>query len=409
MSKGIILGIDLSKDNTQIAYLDNETPRSICVGTRDNFLIPTIVCYNSDLDEWTAGDEAVNKSALPGSTIYKDFQKMVEEKSENWEKVFSTFISYILKLAVNYCNGSLVKNILITVEDVKPEFVWGVEEVLESLGYDRERVRVISHAESFIYYILNQNKDIWVNNVYYINFDEDRCIFRRLNVTKGRGPHVAGVELADWSDKFNLEDVKRNPELVDEKLSVFMDIKLKEHIVSSVFLSGQGFYLADWPKTIDVLCRNRRVFKGNNLIVKGATYGAREFFMTPVLDEYLISCKGRTKVKISLAVKYRGQDSNVTLSNVGDYWYQVKSSVECLVDTPTEAVFEVYDVMTSKSTEFEVDLAKLPDRPSKCTRIEVKFEYVEENKIAVEIRDLGFGEFFKASDVVLRKEVSIHG
>ena len=64
MGKGIILGIDFSIDFTQMAVLDDEiNPRSISIGTEDNFLIPSVVCYNSELNEWSAGDEAVNKIA----------------------------------------------------------------------------------------------------------------------------------------------------------------------------------------------------------------------------------------------------------------------------------------------------------------------------------------------------------
>ncbi len=82
----------------------------------------------------------------------------------------------------------------------------------------------------------------------------------------------------------------------------FWEEQLKKHVVSGVFLSGEGFYVDGWQKTLSVLCRNRRVFKGSNLIVKGAAYGAREFFYVRVLDKYLISCKGRTRVKIVMAV-----------------------------------------------------------------------------------------------------------
>ena len=55
MGKGIILGIDFSIDFTQMAVLDDEiNPRSISIGTEDNFLIPSVVCYNSELNEWSA-------------------------------------------------------------------------------------------------------------------------------------------------------------------------------------------------------------------------------------------------------------------------------------------------------------------------------------------------------------------
>ena len=108
-----------------------------------------------------------------------------------------------------------------------------------------------------------------------------------------------------------------------------------------MFLSGEGFYAEGWAKTLQTICRNRRVFKGNNLIVKGATYGAKEFFYMKTLKDYIISCKGRTRVRVTMSVKHKERDSMVTLSDIGDYWYQAKSKTECIMEEPTEAVFEI--------------------------------------------------------------------
>ncbi len=40
-----------------------------------------------------------------------------------------------------------------------------------------------------------------------------------------------------------------------------------------------------------------------------------------------------------MSVKHKERDSMVTLSDIGDYWYQVKSKTECIMEEPTEAVF----------------------------------------------------------------------
>ena len=87
------------------------------------------------------------------------------------------------------------------------------------------------------------------------------------------------------------------------------------------------------------MCRNRRVFKGNNLIVKGAAYAAKEFFYMKTLKDYIISCKGRTRVRVTMSVKYKERDSMVTLSDIGDYWYQAKSKTECIMDANLQKLF----------------------------------------------------------------------
>ena len=412
MGKGMILGIDFSMEYAQLAYLDNEgNPQSVSIGTGENYLVPAVVCYNSELQEWSAGEEAVNKGRLGNSTVYKNLSTIFNEDStverDEAKKAVSTFMSFLIKLAVNYSNGRLIKNILITVNDVNPQIIEGLTEVFTGLGYNEDDIKVISHSESFVYYILNQNKDIWINNVLFLQLDSHEFTCRRLNVIKGRQPHVADVSVTDLSNLFSMELVLKEPLGADEILAEYLEEKLKKHVVSGVFLSGEGFYTDGWQRTLSVLCRNRRVFKGSNLLVKGAAYGAKEFFHLPVLDKYLISCKGRTRVKIIMAVKYKERDSFITLSNIGEYWHQAKSRAECIMEKPTEAVFEIQDIMNHTNESFKIDLKNFPNRAPNTTRIEVDFKYLTENSFEIEIKDLGFGEFFKSSGMSVRKEVTL--
>lgn len=410
MSKGVILGIDFSMEFTQLAYLDEDgNPQSISFGTEDNYLIPTVVCYNSELKEWSAGEEAVNKGRLGNSHLYKGLPEMFQEQTDNekMDNIMTTYMSYLLKIAVNYCNGRLIKNILITLEDVNPQIMEGLTKTFVKLGYSENDIKIMSHSESFVYYVLNQNKDIWINKVYFLNLTKEGFSCRKLNVIKGRQFKMADVKVEDLSDILTLQMTQDSPEAADVIVSDYMDEQLKSNVVSAVFLSGEGFYIDGWEKTLSLICRNRRVFKGNNLIVKGAAYGAREFFYTPVLSDFLISCKGRTRVKVTMEVKHKERESSVTLSNIGDYWYQARSKVECIMEQPTEAEFEIHDIMNHTNEHFKIDLTEFPKRPSKTTRIEIDFRYLSENKFEIEIRDLGFGEFFKSSGMSIKKEITL--
>lgn len=410
MAKELILGIDFSRDYAQLAYIDNKgTPQSVSMGTADNYLIPSIVCYNSELNEWSVGDEAVNKSARIGSQVYRDLPLLFDGdmEQEKLRQIMVVFFSYLIKLAVNECNGRLIKNILITVEEVNPSILKGLTEVLAGLGYGEEDIKIISHSESFVYYTLNQNKDIWINKVLFLELSRYGFTCRRLEVIKGKEPHVADVEVEDLSDMLTLEMVEKESAGADKILADYMEDLLKKHVVSGIYLSGEGFYKEGWQKTLQIICRNRRVFKGNNLIVKGAAYGAKETFLPSTLDRYLIACKGRTRVKITMALEYKGKDSNITLSNIGDYWYNARSRVECIMEKPTQAVFEIQDLITHTSENFTMDLREFPKREPNTTRIQVDFKYVDENRFEIKISDLGFGEFFESSGMVVMREITV--
>ena len=410
MAKEIILGIDFSRDNSQIAYIDDMgKPQSVSMGTANNYLIPTVVCYNNKLDEWSAGEEAINKSRYENSQLYTNLPEMFEQnvEKEQLEDVMKAFFSYLIKCAVNNCNGRLIKNILITVEEVTPTILNGLMEIMESLGYGKDDIKIISHSESFVYYTLNQNKDIWINKVLFLELNQNHFFMRMLEVVKVRKPYVADVSMEDLSHMINLEMVQKDVSVADQILAEYMDEILKTHVVSGIYLSGEGFYVDGWQKTLQLMCRNRRVFKGNNLIVKGAAYGAKEEFLPSTLDQYLISCKGRTRVKIAMAVEYKGKDSNITLSNIGDYWYNARSKFECIMEKPVEAVFEIQDLINHTNDTFKIDLRNFPKREPNTTRIQVEFKYIEEKKIEIAITDLGFGEFFESSGMVVKKEITL--
>ena len=416
-----------------MAVLDDEiNPRSISIGTEDNFLIPSVVCYNSELNEWSAGDEAVNKSRLNNSTEYRKLPEILKQNygEDLTKQIITTYMSYLLKVAVNYSNGKLIKNVLVTLNEVTPEMIELITTAFTNLGYNANDIKIISHSESFVYYVLNQGKDIWINQVYFLNFDRNDFSCRKLNVIKGKQVHVADVTVEDLNDRMTYDSVKNNMYaesyfepgrkrmvkplggnalLIEPHylVSLYMEDQLKKNVVSGVFLSGEGFYAEGWAKTLQTICRNRRVFKGNNLIVKGAAYGAKEFFYMKTLKDYIISCKGRTRVRVTMSVKHKERDSMVTLSDIGDYWYQAKSKTECIMEEPTEAVFEIHNIMKHTTEEFRIDLTEFPKRPPKTTRISVDFKYLTENKFQITITDLGFGEFFKSSGMSVTKEIEI--
>ena len=63
------------------------------------------------------------------------------------------------------------------------------------------------------------------------------------------------------------------------------------------------------------------------------------------------------------------------------------------MEEPTEAVFEIHNIMKHTTEEFRIDLTEFPKRPPKTTRISVDFKYLTENKFQITITDLGFGEY----------------
>ena len=419
MGKGIILAIDFSMDFTQLAYLENDvTPKNIHTKNKDTFQIPTTVCYNKELMEWSSGDEAVSKGRLNNSTSYTNLPKMCNKKMRKDDReVIKVFMEYLLDLARRRCKTRVIRDILISVEDLNPTIVDNIKKIFVEMGFEKKQVRIVSHTESFIYFILNQNSDIWVNKVLLVNYNKYDFSFRKLSVMKSRKPYVADVEEKDYSfieNKIKEKNVVFDSELddnamvqLDKSLARQLAKELKDDVVSAIYLVGQGFIDANWDNTIKEICENRRVFQGNNLFVKGAAYAAKEIFHLPTLEEFVISCEGRTRVKITMSLKKKDRDSAIALSDIGQHWYGANKTIECITEEPTVAEFAIHDIINKKTDHFELDLTGFPKRPPKTTRLQVNFKYLTEHEIEVEIKDLGFGEFYEASNKSVKKTLKV--
>ena len=108
-----------------------------------------------------------------------------------------------------------------------------------------------------------------------------------------------------------------------------------------------------------------------------------------------------------MEVNHQGSEKRLVLSKIGTDWYEAGAVAECILDKPTIAKFTIQSPITKESENFYIDLQDFPARKNKTVRIRIKFAYVNENKFAIEIKDIGFGEFYESSGKVVREEVTV--
>ena len=83
----------------------------------------------------------------------------------------------------------------------------------------------------------------------------------------------------------------------------FIESVFDKRIVSSVFLTGEGFENEWYPKSLRVLCNGRRAFIGNNLYSKGACYTAyRKLYMHIENPVYLSEDKLTDQITVNMRV-----------------------------------------------------------------------------------------------------------
>ncbi len=96
-------------------------------------------------------------------------------------------------------------------------------------------------------------------------------------------------------------------------------------VVSSVYLTGEGFENNWYPNSLKVLCNGRRAFIGNNLYSKGACYSSMRY--ADPYDDGPIYLDGDKDDRTDLpAYAYWGQEGWYPIVAWGTHWYEQTDS-----------------------------------------------------------------------------------
>jgi len=240
------------------------------------------------------------------------------------------------------------------------------------------------------------------------DYNKDQFIYRKMRTIKNTKPKTISVDEEDYSEvmHYSLLSDESGKNIADRKFFQIIQENFRKSVISSVFLTGSGFY-EEWAKeSLPELCSKRKVFKGYNLYVKGSTYSAMKRYKNLNDIEYLFDCVGRTKVNINLLIVHDGRNMALSLSKAGKNWYEAGAQTECILDeiSRIQVVFEEPISMMSKI--YAIELPSF-ERPNKTTRIRISLAYTDDINCVVKIEDLGFGEFFKSTGFSVTKEINI--
>ena len=393
-------------------------PESVStISGEQKYLIPTVIGKINGSNEWCIGDDAVlrekrgediNANDILKSILTEKSIKINEKSYAGHEVLKACFLELFKILSTNY-HITRPDNLVVTVEYPDRILVNLIRDVLIELEFDKDKIKIIGHSESLIYYTVFQKKEIWVNDVLIFDFTDNQFLVRRLNTVRARVPQPIIVEEMDLSQKFKMEYIK------SESGRLEMDTKFLEllrelcgkHIVSTVFLTGMGFYEKWMEDSIRFLCSKRRVFQGYNLFVKGAGYANLSAMGMGNADNYQFVCSGRTLVNIELEIEKDGKTVPVVLSKAGTNWYEAGARAEGILDNSREIKLKLVSSLSKMEKEITIDLRGFPPRPNKTSRIEVLLAYRNDRQCIVLVKDLGFGDFFKASDEKVKTTIDI--
>ena len=418
MKRGCVIGYDINEKGCQISYYDDsmEEPDTM-MASSNNYLIPLVLGYFKD--RWVFGKEAKRLAVVGEDCTETDLYG----KAKRREKVSLAGKTYdAVWLLAKYISLTLqdfenIQYLTFTTPETDVDMAKMLKGIGQHIGVDKEIINVHDYKESFCQYMIFQPKELWQYEAALFYCDEDvirAYMLRELKNSsqKSRESFVTVDKVADARME-ELEAVYpvlhvEKAKAADEHFKRFIQSVFNKKMISSVFLTGDGFENNWYPNSLRVLCNGRRAFMGNNLYSKGACYTAQrrkeEQSNAPVyLDETKLT------EQISVRMRVNGEEGWYPLVSWGNHWYESDRQFEVLLGDTEDIEIHVDSLVTGRHLVESVSLKGLPDRKNYALRLKISTFFSDEKTCHIIFEDMGFGEFFAPSGFRLEKIIELGG
>ena len=405
---GLVIGLDLNDDYTRISCYDEEK----------SWTIPTVICRKKQEEVWLAGEETYACTLVGEGVIVDKLLKMVRKDGTSTiggirytgRELLNLFVRKMLEYPMKEFRENEVDQLVISLQQVDAKMTDTLMYCADFLGIPREKVHVISHMESFVYYVLSQKKDLWTNQVGLFDLSNQRLCYYEMKVQRGLRRNMVQADSENMEEAFNLDilDSPSGSRLADRILCSCGERLLSKKLFSSIFLTGKGFDRTDWAgEFMKLVCHRKKVFAEPVLFARGAAYKGADCRQSATSYPYIFICEGRLKTEVSMRVVRGQKEGSLVLASYGDNWYESKSTMDFILDDQNEIEFTITPLDSKKKKLVRIPLTGFPKRPPRTTRIQMSLAFLDERTMVTVIRDKGFGELFPASDAVIKQEVTL--
>ncbi len=416
----MIIGFDLCDSYTQIAVYDEEAADAVGVEFAQGVdEIPTTICKSRRKEEWKIGEAACEMALLGAGIVVDKLLRLVKKGGhatlENRTYQARELLEIYIREALNEVMERFhrpVERLIFTVDELDRVLLDGLMESVQNLGYSRGQVEIISHSESFLYYLLRQSTDNFANISAVFDLSKEGLWYYECDILRGVNPQIARAAGARLEEGFSLDilESEAGRKLADNIFQACVDRQFNRKIVSSVYLTGRGMKeVQDWGvKSLGRICSRRKVYLESQLFAKGAVWmGVAETDPGLVKYPYTMIGEGRILADVGMSMQVAGINKSLLLLEAGDRWYTARGSVEFILDDCDSIDLLVTQAGSRRPAVKKISIGELPNRPNKTTRVRLETEFTSEADLRVTITDLGFGELFPSDGLVLVREMSL--
>ena len=418
MKGGKIIGLELSDEFCQISYYDEEKhePETLEIAI-DNYQIPLMLGYYNE--QWVYGKEAKRLYTVNENYVAVDlYNKAVRhEKIKIVDRHYDAvwLLAKYLQLALEQFPDVEYLTFSVPKKDIDISKL--LKGIGQFIGISKERVFVQDFKESFCHYMFYQPKELWQYEaaLFYCDRNEIRAyMLRRVKTVIGRGSdlfvtvdEVARAQMKELAAIYPVLNVDKAKD-ADDRFRTFIQSVFDKKVVSSVFLIGEGFENNWYPNSLKVLCNGRRAFLGINLYSKGACYAAyrkgKDYEESPVyLDD------SKMMEQVCLKMRVRGKECWYPIVEWGTHWYEADGQWDVLLEDTSDIEIHIESLASGELQAETVSLAGLPERKDYALRLQIETMFIDDRTCKVIFKDIGFGEFFPATDFQVEKVIHLGG
>ncbi|MCD7834102.1 MAG: DUF5716 family protein [Lachnospiraceae bacterium] len=417
-SNELILGIDLNLEYTQVTYWHQSVKEPMTLGLEEHTLLAPGLRQdeNEFWSLWDAGSAAAEEEHTDLYRIPGVFEAVeAGELIENNGTVFAP--EELLAIYLKECIAGLkllTENtrlqVMISVRQLSEALNQVLIRALLRLGVDRKQIYVQDYLSSFFYYTINQKKELWMQDVALISYEERSIVGYILHIDRSTKPAIARVEpVARQPMNDEVRAGRTDEEWKKEKDRLFFELLKKlfeRRTVSVSYLMGDYFNKSWAVRSIQFLCSGRRAYQGMNLYSMGACYAAMERAGIKPGGEIIFGGNDMVDRNIGMEMCVRGKENYYPLVNAGVNWYEVHHVCEFIPHGEREIRVISRPMTPGDPVIHSMRLPGLPRRPDRATRLRMTVYFSSPSSCHIEIEDLGFGGLYKSSGLSWSREIS---
>lgn len=398
--RGFYIGIDIDDSYAVTSFYSagmKEPATVSMIAGGEVFQIPVQIAKKKGIGQWFIGEDAnrmveTQQVSIVDRLVDRAIEQeavLVEGESYPAEELLVLFLKKLIGYASGLQGVREPEGLALSVEVLDERLSKLLQRVGTKLGFSKEQLIIMDRKSAFYYFALSQQENLWLHDVCLYDYRDGQMKCLRLERNLSTVPQLITIEE-------QVAEICASEQ--DESFYQLLQNHMKGHIISSVYLVGNDFNGGWMNLSLNFICRGRRAFMGKNLYAKGACYGAMAI-NGQIPWSYAYLGDSEMKVNVSLKIRNRGREEFCTLLSAGASWFESEGSCDVILDDTNEVAIWLQRPNCRQAKVETLTLSDLPERENRTTRLRITAKPLSDVKVSILIKDLGFGEIVKGSDM----------